>query len=86
MLSRAGRTLRTTVGDNSEVEDLSDIDDFMWDADYQPLPQEPILYFVRWVDPRGQGSPYAIIIFLKNYIMPKDDAWFLYLSGPNKPK
>ena len=35
------RILGTIVGDNSEVEDLSDIDDPVWDADYQPPPQEP---------------------------------------------
>ena len=40
-LSRAEWILGTIVGDNSEVEDLSDIDDPVWDADYQPPPQEP---------------------------------------------
>ena len=38
-LSRAEWILGTIVGDNSEVEDLSDIDDPVWDANYQPPPQ-----------------------------------------------
>ena len=40
-LSRAEWKLGTIVGDNSEVEDSSDIDDPVWDADYQSPPQEP---------------------------------------------
>lgn len=39
-LSRAERILGTIVGDDSEVEDLSDIDDPVEDADYQPPPKE----------------------------------------------
>ncbi len=33
--------LETVAGDNSEVEELSDIDDPVGDADYHPPQQEP---------------------------------------------
>lgn len=39
-LSRAERILGTIAGDDSEVEDLSDIYDPVEEADYQPPPKE----------------------------------------------